>query len=204
MKLILTDIDDTVLRFGDKFQDWCEKVKGLPTYGRLRDIASIEDFLQLDRPRCTELVVEFSNCPEHMPHLEPEPCALEYVPKLHALGYQFVAISSCVDGPVVTQMRRENLERAFGIPWLDVHCTGLLAPKDDVLKAYAPTFWVEDNAKNAVLGTELGHTTFLVDRKYNQHLKTVSNPFRVPDWQAVYHMIRFTEEIDERYSANVA
>jgi hypothetical protein len=202
MKLILTDIDDTVLRFGDKFEEWCIDTKKLATFGgRLRESASIEDFLQCDRERATELVIEFSTCPNTMPFLEPEPCAQIYVPKLYEMGYQFAAISSCVDGPVVTQMRRENLERAFGIPWLDVTCVGLLAPKHEALRQHEPTFWVEDNANNALLGAELGHQTFLLDRSYNRHVQAVSNPFRVPDWQAIYMMIKMTEEIDSRDDA---
>jgi hypothetical protein len=199
MKLILTDIDDTVLKFGDKFQSWCVS-KGLPTFGNLRDLCSIEEFLQIEREIATDLVIEFSSSPDQMPFLEPEECALEFVPKLYAEGWQFTAISSCLDTPEVVVWRRENLERVFGIPFVDVHCTGLLKPKHDYLSRYDSTVWVEDNAFHATVGAGMGHRTFLLDRQYNRPgqihpgagLTGENVPKRVKDWGAIYNAISGT------------
>src|SRR6478752_3246810 len=184
MKLILTDIDDTILRFGDSFQDWVE-AKGLTTYGRLRDLCCVEDFLGCDRPRANELITECSLDPAFMENLRPEPDALEYLPKLHAEGWRFIAITSCVNDDGVAEMRAKNIKQAFGFEFEDVLCTGLLQPKAEFLARFDPTYWVEDNAHHAVVGADLGHTSILLDRPYNRHLDGPS-PIRVNDWEEIY------------------
>jgi hypothetical protein len=192
MNLILTDIDDTVLKFGDKFQDWCE-AKGLPTFGRLRDLCTIETFLNCDRDRATELVIEFSTCRDTMPYLEPEEDALEVLPKLYAEGFRFVAISACVDTPEVADMRLENLERSFGFPWEVIHCVGLLKPKVQTLMQYDSTVWVEDNVWHAHTGAGIGHQTFLLDRPYNRFVPdgvtAEIKPKRVQCWREIHKAI---------------
>ena len=186
MKLILTDIDDTLLKFGDAFQEWAES-KGYQSNGtRVRECCSIQDVFNFDRETVTKLVVEFSNDKDLMSNLIPEKDALAVIPVLYKMGYQFVAISACVE---VTEIRRKSLEDAFGIPWLDVHCTGLEQPKHEVLSSYDTSWWVEDNITHALAGAEIGHRTFLLDRPYNQTILPVGNPIRVNSWHYIFEHI---------------
>lgn len=187
METILTDIDDTILKFGDGFQDWAE-AKGLKSSARLVDSLSIQECFNISRETTDDLVIEYS-LSEHFRVLKPEPCALTVLPTLHAMGYEFVAISSCVDGPVVTEHRIHNLEEVFGFSFKAVHLTGLLKPKVDILKSYDPAYWVEDNAGHAVVGADLGHTTFLLNRTYNRHIDVGPKVRRVTDWKAVREVI---------------
>ena len=200
MKLILTDIDDTILKFADRFQEWVE-AKGYQTFGApLRDTGAIMTLIQKDRDEVDALVTEFSMSPDVMACLHPEPDALEVLPELHRMGYEFAAISSCVDGPYVTKMRRENVENVFGFSFRDVHCTGLLKPKDGVLTQYEPTWWVEDNGHHATVGAALGHSSLLLDRPYNQSTECkMFNPLRVPDWYTIYDVIVSTDCYAEEY-----
>ncbi len=193
-KLILTDIDDTILKFADAFQDWAVRHKGYTLNQSIRDGGSIQEAIGCHRDHVDELVIEFSTNPEFFGAIPPEEDALAVIPTLHAMGYQFAAISSCVDGPAVTASRRKNLEEVFGIPWVDVHCTGLLKPKVDYLSKFAPTWWVEDNAGHALAGAALGHKSYLLDRPYNA-LDTNSLPDlpgevnRVGSWHDVFEAI---------------
>lgn len=188
-KLILTDIDDTILLFADTFQKWAVEEKGFTLTQSIRDGGSIQDAIGCHRDHVDELVVEFSNDPHWFSTIPPEPDAKDVLPILYDMGYQFVAISSCVDGPTVTARRRKNLEEAFGIPWLEVHCTGLLQPKRAYLEVFEPTWWVEDNSTHAMVGAELGHTTFLLDRAYNRDIEASMNPKRIKNWYDVLETI---------------
>jgi hypothetical protein len=192
--IILTDIDDTILKFADAFQKWAVEEKGYTLTQSIRDGGSIQDAIGCHRDHVDELVIEFSTNPEFFGTIPPEEDALAVIPVLHKMGHQFVAISSCVDGPEVTACRRKNLEEAFGIPWLDVHCTGLLKPKVDYLSKFQPTWWVEDNAGHAFAGAALGHKAFLLERPYND-LTTINLPDfpadlrRVKSWHNVFDAI---------------
>lgn len=187
METILTDIDDTILKFADGFQDWVG-TKGIKTYGRLSEMTSIQDFLRCSRDTVDDLVYEYS-VSDHFRVLKPEPCALAVLPTLHKMGFEFVAISSCVNGPVVTEHRIHNIEEVFGFSFKAIHLTGLLKPKIEVLKSYEPSYWVEDNAKNAVDGSNLGHKTFLLNRAYNQNSEVGNSVVRVNDWNAIFDFV---------------
>ena len=191
MKVILTDIDDTVLRFAYAFEKWAVEHKGYTLYRSIRDgCKTIEEALGCTEDDVDSLVNEFSTNPTFFGSIPPESDALAVVPVLHRMGYQFVGVSSCVDGPEVTTCRRKNLEEAFGFKWLNVHCVGLLASKDEILRSYSASWWVEDNHRNAVLGDSLGHKTFLLDRPYNR--KTIEPPHNVSivdSWHDVFDAI---------------
>jgi hypothetical protein len=190
VKVILTDIDDTVLQFGPAFEKWAVDQKGYTLQTTIRDGGSIEASLGCHRDDVDSLVIEFSTNPTYFGAIPPEVDALAVIPVLHRMGYQFAAISSCVDGPEVTECRRRNLEEAFGFKWLDVHCVGLLAPKEPTLRQYDPSWWVEDNAKNAYLGDQIGHKSFLLDRPYNRvNFDTPNAVSFVNSWHDVFEAI---------------
>lgn len=192
MKYILTDIDDTILKFADAFQDWAAK-HGYHSKGKIRDGYSIENAFGCTVEEADELIVRFS---EHdaMAYLEPEPDALEVLPILHDKGYKFVAISACVNSDITVQHRHKNLNDVFGIKWHDVHCVGLHQSKENHLRMYDTTWWVEDNVKHAHKGAEIGHHSLLLDREYNKHLQIANNPHRVNNWHEIFEKIMNSEK----------
>ena len=187
MKYILTDIDDTILKFADGFQDWLA-LHGYPSKGKIRDGFTIEQALGCTPEEADKLIHRFSE--DHkMSLLEPEPDAMEIIPLLHDMGYKFVAISACVNSDTTIKHRHKNLNDVFGINWHDVHCVGLHQPKDDHLRLYNNTWWVEDNAKHAFRGANIGHHSFLLDRAYNSHIDVKDNPHRVNNWHEIFDKI---------------
>jgi 5'(3')-deoxyribonucleotidase len=190
MKYILTDIDDTILRFADAFQDWAE-TKGYIGTDRLRDTCSIEKLLgSTDREIVNNFIDEFSCDPKFMANLEPEPDALVILPVLHKMGYEIVAISSCSDKPGVQESREANLKKVFGFDFAAVHCVGLQQPKSAVLKNYPSSIWVEDNFKHALDGASIGHKSYLMEREYNRDkgLRFATGRM-VPNWYHIHHDI---------------
>lgn len=179
--LILTDVDNTILHFSDAFQAWLERKGHVPVGADIRDTNSICDYLGCDRETTEDLIRDFSTSPE-MGWLEPEPCAKKVVPYLKGLGYDFIAITACHDHPSTIARRFRNLEHVFGFHW-PLHVTGLGGDKLPFLENYRPSYWVEDHWENAVLGADAHHTSFILDRPYNQgHDDRVR---RVRDWHEI-------------------
>ncbi|RYD64421.1 MAG: hypothetical protein EOP83_09810 [Verrucomicrobiaceae bacterium] len=184
-KLILTDIDDTCLEFATPFQDYAE-AQGIPTFGRLRDLYSLEAFMRLERAAAIEHLKGFAL--NHGHEYPAEVCAKSILPQLHADGYKFVAITACGLDPVFRLRRVRNLEDQFGFRFDDVHVVDLGASKAAILAEYPPSIWVEDHFGHAVVGAELGHRAFLLDRAYN---RVDSHPLvtRVKDWHEIAEIL---------------
>lgn len=189
-KIVLTDIDDTILKFADAFQKWAVESKGYVLNQSIRDGGSIQDAIGCHRDHVDELIIEFSQDSVQFSTIEPEPDALAVLPVLNNMGYKIVAISSCVDGPAVTTSRQKNLKAAFGFDFYHVHCVGLLQPKKLMLQSYEPAWWVEDNFGHSLVGAEVGHETFLLDRAYNRkEIPSTSTVRRVKNWHDVLEAI---------------
>jgi hypothetical protein len=185
-ELILVDLDDTVINLSDTLQEFLV-TKGFNIATRLRDHHSIPDLFNLSIPGTIELVSEFHRSPA-MARLPPEPCAAIVLPALHQQGYQFVAVSACLNEPDVHAMRVRNLEDVFGFKFEAVHCLGLCADKEATLRLYPKSIWVEDIFNHAVAGTKAGHRSFLLDRPYNQDGQH-PRVRRVRDWQEIAKLI---------------
>lgn len=183
-KLILTDIDETVLKYAEPFQVWLE-AKGYPTQGNLREgNINVETMLGCTWAQAVEIMTEYLETGE-LDAQPPEPDALAALPGLYAAGYRFVGITAC-GGPLWFQKARKRcLEATFGFPWEALHVVPLGASKDEVLNAYDPAVWVEDNLGHALRGCTFGHNTYLLDRSYNQ-TKDRAVPFtRVSGWDEI-------------------
>jgi 5'(3')-deoxyribonucleotidase len=186
MKFIATDLDDTILQFSDAMQAFLV-AKGFVIETRLRDYHNIPKLFNLDIPSTIELIREFHRSPA-MARLLPEPCAAIVLPELHRQGYQFVAVSACLNEPDVHAMRVRNLEEVFGFQFEAVHCIGLTMDKEATLRAYPASIWVEDVWHHALAGNRVGHRTFLLDRPYNRdHVHPEVT--RVHDWHQIAQLI---------------
>lgn len=183
--IILTDIDDTILQFADGFQKWAIG-KGYEMQGHVRDMP-IETAIPCTRAEAEELIVEFS-LSEDMANLEPEVCAVAVLPMLKEKGYEFVAISSCVNTDLVMDYRIRNIQKAFGFEFKEIHLVGLGESKENFLKHYDHAVWVEDNAKHSAVGASMGHRTFLLDRTYNRNFHNDAVT-RVNDWHEIMRIL---------------
>jgi hypothetical protein len=186
-KYILTDVDDTCLKFADPFQDWLREHKGMAGHGRLLHSYDVAKWLGITDEKATDLIVEYIES-GHLDDQPPEPCALEIIPRFRQMGYEFVAITACGTNPAFAERRRKRLEDVFGFTWANVHCVPLGGHKDAFLSLYAPSIWVEDNWSHAVTGQALGHRSFIVTRGYNDH-SDHPEITRVDDWFGIMQTI---------------
>jgi hypothetical protein len=180
-RLILTDIDETVLMCADRLQLFVEQAMGRPALRRLRDHYRVDEAFGITPEQSMEMIHDFWR-DGAFGHLAPETCAAAVLPSLHALGWHFVAISACPGEPGLVAARARNLRDAFGFEWDGVHCVG--EDKSACLKRYAPAVWVEDNWHNGVIGAEIGHRAYMLDRPHNGGRE---HPLvrRVADWHEI-------------------
>lgn len=181
MKLLIHDIDDTILLCADAMQHYFATEHGLITDQRLRDHHDIPKLFSIDVPTTLDLIAQFQRS-SHLVRMAPEACALTVLPDLYRAGYRFIAISASLRE--TSERRKQHLEATFGIPWEAVHCIGLTLCKREALEAYPSGVWVDDLPRHAVAGAELGHRSFLIDRPYNtdHHHPAVT---RVLDWHEI-------------------
>jgi uncharacterized HAD superfamily protein len=95
-------------------------------------------------------------------------------------------ITASGSSPTSAQMRKSNLHAVFGDVFQDIICVDRSVDKPDYLAAYEPGYWVEDQLKNALMGTQAGHQSFLMDAPYNRKLHSeqvtrVDNMLQVGD-----------------------
>jgi 5'(3')-deoxyribonucleotidase len=188
-KLILSDVDDTVLACSDALEKFCIGILHQPPIRRLRDTYLIHHAFAVDEATSHHLCNLFWNH-ELIGQLEPEPCARLVLPRLYAAGYRFVAVTACLDEPLIRQRRMANLERAFGFPWEDIYCT-YQKEKADVLKLFKPTIWVEDHWHNCQAGGKIGHNSFLLNRAHNAVDLEPPKFTRVDDWHDIERQILY-------------
>lgn len=186
-RLILTDIDGTVLRFDLAFERWMA-AQGLVARAALRDLYGIADVYGIREDEVHCYIRDFCRQDEFA-RLPAEDCAQTVLPRLHDAGWDFIAITAVPHEPEVVAARMENLKAVFGFDWLALHCTGTHhGSKDRILSTYRPAIWVEDHGDNAVVGAEAGHRTFLLDRAYNENIVHPS-VLRVDDWHEIERLI---------------
>lgn len=187
-KLLLTDVDNCVLAFDDAWAEYMIAHHGieLPSTEYLRDFKTLRDAVQgMTLERETQLVWQFVEDGGFF-DLKPMDGAPEAFQSLHSDGWEFVAITACPDGEGFSERRKANLEHALGVPFRDVHITGLHQGKKEALSLYPPAVWVEDNFHNAIVGHRLGHRSYLRYHGYKADDREAEVPFsKVSSWEEI-------------------
>lgn len=94
--------------------------------------------------------------------------AKEGVENLTEMGYRFVAITSCSTHPQAIALRKANLYNHFGDVFDAVHCIDITDTKHTHLAEYEPTFWIEDQVPNALIGLEYDHDCIVMKHNWNK------------------------------------
>ena len=184
-KIILTDVDESVLKFAGPFEAWLKDTKGARLAVPLIRTYCVKTALGISETETRALLKEFY-ATEIMDNQPPEDCAAEVLPRLYKAGYRFVAITACGTDEAFRKRRWRALEQAFGFPWEDVITVNWVEPKKPHLAKFEPTVWVEDNATHAQDGADVGHDAYLIDRAYNR----VDGSFtRVTNWFEICELI---------------
>lgn len=162
-KIILTDIDGVILDFAKTFAEFILDVKG--------ETIITEDYFKQKRERAYEdhqkIVAEYT-VSDHFKNLEAKPCALEVLNDLRKEGWRFIAITACdTEHPeqcvkTAYNNRMENLEKYFPDVFEDMHFSPWSTGKGEILKRYAPTWWIDDRADHAHDGHEAGHKAIIM------------------------------------------
>lgn len=173
MTTVLLDCDDVLLDWiggfrmfaNEKLDAW---VEGEPQSWHMGEWLGTTDEVAF------ELVQEFNASPA-FGNLSPVKGAVELVHSLVAAKHLLHVVTSCSSDQATVTMRRKNLDVVFGPRAFEsIHCLDLGEPKAKLLRAWRPgAVWVEDNYKNAIMGAECGHLTYLRARPHNAEYRTI-------------------------------
>jgi hypothetical protein len=182
-KIILVDIDSTVLDFPGAFARWVSQ--RVTPRKSIRESVNFVDFLGVEEEVADQHMVQFIASDE-FERIEPLACAGEVLPRLHREGYRFVAISAVEPVGDNLARRTRNLREAFGFDFEEVHLSGYWTGhgKGPYLSRFEPTIWVEDHVGNAHVGAQHGHHAVLLNHFHNRH-EDAGSVTRVDDWHDI-------------------
>lgn len=122
--------------------------------------------MDITREEANQLVWDFHHSEDYL-QLQPMPGAVKAIQELSKFC-NLVVITACGTDPHVVEARKQGLNQVFGDVFFAVHCTDGFEEKKHYLQQYDPGYWIEDHAKNALMGKLYGHQSFLIDAPYNQ------------------------------------
>lgn len=186
MTRILTDVDGVLLKWEEAFHAW------MYTHGhkRLAEAAvtySMESMYDLESSHIDVLVREFNES-HYASTIEPLGDSVEVVAEMVEDGYHFEAITSMSLAPCAAEFRRQNLDRYFPGAVSKIRCLDIGAPKDEVLKEYESSWWLEDRPENCEAGLAAGHRVIIVEHEWNRYYEN-SNVYRVKNWKEIKEII---------------
>jgi len=188
MKTILIDCDDVLLQWSEGFRLFFEHRHQTTLDPRGNADWDLKEWLGLDVYDVSREINEFNLYSWEFGCLPPIAGAIEAIKKLNDLHkFEFVVISSCSTNLQTIALRRTNLFHIFGDVFKEVHCVELGESKSTLLADYFPTFWIEDNVKNALLGLEYGHTPIVIENLRNVRFKneTKDRVTWCKDWEEI-------------------
>lgn len=112
-----------------------------------------------------ELIWDFHHSAEYA-HIPAMPGAVKAVTQLSKFC-RLAVITACGTQHTTRMNRLKNLQAQFGDVFVHVHCTDSFEEKKTYLSAYDPGHWVEDHARNALMGKLYGHQCFLINAAHN-------------------------------------
>jgi len=190
-KLILTDVDGCLFDWEYAFDQWMKRHDYAVVAGDGEYLMSKKYGIEKGE---SKRLIRMFNESAWIRRLPPLRDAIKYVKKLQEEhGFVFHAITSLSNDPYSQYLRTKNLIEMFGPTIFEKYVyldTG--ADKDDALAEYAGTecYWVEDKPENAVVGTELGLNSILVNHHHNAKFDVAEyNIKRVDNWCEIYSMI---------------
>lgn len=185
MRIIATDVDGVLLNWIEPFQRWMKN----------QDYKLLDNHLfyeGLSKEEVDRKIKEF-NSSAQIGFLPSFRDSVKIVYDIHKkLGYHFICISSMGLDPYAKELRKQNIKRFFGSAILDIVIIDLYGDKTEELKKIKEVcgeiYWIEDNENNALIGSNLGFTTFLMDSEYNRSdlCKSIK---RVNTWKEIYQIL---------------
>ena len=185
---ILTDVDGVLLDWETAFHAWMAE-KGYDRTGDSEISYHMDQLYGIDKERAKELILRFNES-AWIGYLKPLRDSVEV---LHDMmiqeGFHFEAITSLSLDHWAGELRRKNLERWFGASVRRCICLDCGGHKDEILKEYDPTWWIEDKWENAIAGLNAGHRVILMNHGHNQD-RTDDRIYRADNWKEIYSIIK--------------
>lgn len=174
MRTVLLDCDDVLLNWLDGFRQHMMKELGRDICSKGPDSWLMHNWLEIAEEEVVPHIQAFN---ESMAFgdLQPVEGAVRAVEALAETAEVHV-ITSCSADQLTWDLRYENLRQHFGPTFASLECLDLGQSKRDALAKYqGNVVWVEDNLKNAMLGVELGHRTYMRRTSHNRPLEADSD-----------------------------
>jgi beta-phosphoglucomutase-like phosphatase (HAD superfamily) len=189
-KILLTDVDGTLLDFATDFHYWMLD-HGFKATGSLSQTFEIDVVYGCTREQALHEVEAFCEA-DVFKTLPPILGSLGVIRRLKALGWRVVAITSCHASPEARRNREENLAILYGIEPQDVIFAGLMGDKRKILANFPPAIWVDDHYRHIEEGLDAGHKCFVIDMPYNQQESNNNNPLveRISHWMQIEAWIK--------------
>lgn len=191
-KHILTDVDGVLLNWNDSFSTFMAE-HGHPLDEGMLHSYTISDRHSVDSQTAISLIKDFNEGP-YMESLKPLPDSVEYVRKLHELGFRFTCVTSLSDNPQAKVYRAKNLLDVFGPVFSELVCLKMGANKKQELSRWVDSgyFWIEDHPEQAEAGVSVGLRPILIQHPYNAEYHSNKQFRTVPlenAWRDIYDMV---------------
>lgn len=188
-KILLTDVDDTLLDWLSGFISYAGQVLNRNYSGRPTNY-QLEDYLGITGKEVVNLITTFNEGVINFGMLKPISNSDKYLPEFHKAGWQIVAISTCASSNQAHLLRKRNLVNVFGDIFSDIHLLPLHEKsKTRYLEQYSPGVWVEDKLSLAIEGQKLQHETFIFRRLHNRADQNSPIVTWVDDWQEIAELV---------------
>jgi len=166
VRILLTDVDEVLLDWISAFRAWVVE-HGYTVQGERpidRNIAGWvvpSSGVPLKESEALRLVEVFNES-DSFEHILPRAHSQEVLPLFKRAGYHIVAVSSCTNNLDARAKRERCLQRRFNNCVDKVICLPLGASKKEVLRAFPPAIWIDDDIRNVQDGAEVGHRAYLM------------------------------------------
>jgi FMN phosphatase YigB (HAD superfamily) len=187
-KVLLTDLDDTVLHWNSQFYPFLEK-KG---YAKRSGEYFHFNFKNLSHTKLDDLILEFQHS-NFFQGLDAFECAVDVLPQFKMEGWAVIGISAARNTDIALANRHINLKESLDNIFDHVFHTDDHFGKRQYLEKYPNSIWVEDNVHNALMGARYGHKTFLMDQPHNRDC-TSKLVTRVNSWDEIWDYVIDTYE----------
>ena len=188
-KKIITDCDGVLLDWAYAFDVWMVE----QGYSRLENTYHVYDQnlrYGLNKYDSNNLIKKFneSGCVGFIPAYKD---SVEYVNKLHELGWKFEVISCLDQDKYAQKLREKNLLHLFGnvFDFIDCGLDFSKGKKDYLFDRYQGKkyYWIEDSVGHAESGKQIGLQSVIMDHEYNKEWKGL----RVKNWKEIYSLITY-------------
>lgn len=188
-QLILCDIDEIILNWIDKFQEYLTET-GYKQIADLKHTYWVNLAYELDID--SKILVNRFNNSEDFANLDIIPNAIEGINELKELGYTLWAVSAVPNNSDTYFKRIKNLEKHFGYnPFDGISLVGTGESKYNILKNTNPKFFIEDNPQHICVANELGIITTGLYMPYNRNC---DNFYGKENWEDIVKFIKDWEE----------